>query len=442
MSNIIIVKKKINDYRKKIIVSGDKSISIRWVLFASLAKGVSMAKNILKSEDVLATIDAVRKLGIKVILKKNFCKIYGNGLEGYVYKKNITINAQNSGTLSRLLPGFLVNCTHPIKIIGDKSLSRRDFKRILVPLNKFGANIKLKNNKNLPLIINGTSNLNPIKFYEKKGSAQCKSAVIFAGLRTKGTTIVKAKKSRNHTELLFQNLKLPIKIKKNKKFDLINIQKVKKIQKLKYNIPSDISSSAFFIILTVLSDKSNILIKNVNINPSRVGVITILKKMGANITYKNIKFYKGEKNADIQVKGSKFLKSINCPISLNSSAIDEFLLIFLVAAKAKGVSTFKKLDELNKKESPRLNIAINFLKMIGIKVIRNNDNIKIFGNSNLTLNKSYHIKKFDKDHRVFMMSVIAALTLGGRWSIEDKESIKTSFPKFIEIVKNLGGKII
>ena len=141
MSNIIIVKKKINDYRKKIIVSGDKSISIRWVLFASLAKGVSMAKNILKSEDVLATIDAVRKLGIKVILKKNFCKIYGNGLEGYVYKKNITINAQNSGTLSRLLPGFLVNCTHPIKIIGDKSLSRRDFKRILVPLNKFGANI-------------------------------------------------------------------------------------------------------------------------------------------------------------------------------------------------------------------------------------------------------------------------------------------------------------
>ena len=184
------------------------------MLFASLANGVSRAKNILKSEDVLAAIDAVRKLGIKVILKKNFCKIYGNGLEGYVYKKNITINAQNSGTLSRLLPGFLVNCTHPIKIIGDKSLSRRDFKRISVPLNKFGANIKLKNNKNLPLIINGTSNLNPIKFYEKKGSAQCKSAVIFAGLRTKGTTIVKAKKSRNHTELMCKHLKLPIRIKK------------------------------------------------------------------------------------------------------------------------------------------------------------------------------------------------------------------------------------
>ena len=252
MSNLIIVKKKINDYRKKIIVSGDKSISIRWILFASLANGVSEAKNILMSADVIATIDAVRKLGIKVILKKNFCKIYGNGLEGYIYKKNITINAQNSGTLGRLLPGFLVNCRHPIKIIGDKSLSKRDFRRISVPLNKFGASIKLKNNKNLPLIINGTSKLNPVKFYEEKGSAQCKSAVIFAGLRTKGMSVIKAKKSRNHTELICKYLKLPIIIKKYKTYDEIKIQKAKKINLINYNIPSDISSAAFFIVLTAL----------------------------------------------------------------------------------------------------------------------------------------------------------------------------------------------
>ena len=159
--------------------------------------------------------------------------------------------------------------------------------------------------------------------------------MILGGIRANGITTIKAKKSRNHTELLFKNLKLPIKIKKNKKFDLISIKKVKKIQKLKYNIPSDISSSAFFIILTVLSDNSNLLIKNVNINSSRVGVITILKKMGANIIFKKIIFYKGEKNADFQIKSSRLLKSINCPISLNSSAIDEFLLIFLVAAKAR-----------------------------------------------------------------------------------------------------------
>ena len=437
MSNIIIVKKKINDYRKKIIVSGDKSISIRWVLFASLAKGVSMAKNILKSEDVLATIDAVRKLGIKVILKKNFCKIYGNGLEGYVYKKNITINAQNSGTLSRLLPGFLVNCTHPIKIIGDKSLSRRDFKRILVPLNKFGANIKLKNNKNLPLIINGTSNLNPIKFYEKKGSAQCKSAVIFAGLRTEGTTIVKAKKSRNHTELMCKHLKLPIRIKKNKTHDEIKIQKAKKINLIDYNIPSDISSAAFFIVLTALMKNSKITIKNVNINQSRTGVITILKQMGVKIIFQNKKIYKGEKTADIKVESPKRLKHINCPISLNSGAIDEFLIIFLVAAKANGTSYFKNLSELNQKESPRLKWGSKILNMMGIRTITTIDSIKIFGNPHLKINKKIIIKNYLKDHRVFMTSIIAALSLGGEWHIHDKNSINSSFPNFLKIINSL-----
>ena len=437
MSNLIIVKKKINDYRKKIIVSGDKSISIRWVLFASLANGVSRAKNILKSEDVLAAIDAVRKLGIKVILKKNFCKIYGNGLEGYVYKKNITINAQNSGTLSRLLPGFLVNCTHPIKIIGDKSLSRRDFKRISVPLNKFGANIKLKNNKNLPFIINGTSNLNPIKFYEKKGSAQCKSAVIFAGLRTKGTTIVKAKKSRNHTELMCKHLKLPIRIKKNKTHDEIKIQKAKKINLIDYNIPSDISSAAFFIVLTALMKNSKITIKNVNINQSRTGVITILKQMGVKIVFQNKKIYKGEKTADIKVESPKKLKSINCPISLNSGAIDEFLIIFLVAAKANGTSYFKNLAELNEKESPRLKWGSKILNMMGIRTITTNNSIKIYGNPSLKINKKIIVKNYLKDHRVFMTSIIAALSFGGEWHIHDKNSINTSFPNFLKIINSL-----
>ena len=437
MSNLIIVKKKINDYRKKIIVSGDKSISIRWVLFASLANGVSKAKNILKSEDVLATIEAVRKLGIKVILKDNFCKIYGNGLEGYTYKKHLTINAQNSGTLGRLLPGFLLNCTHPIKIIGDKSLSRRDFKRISIPLNKFGANIKLKNNKNLPLTINGTSKLNPIKFYEKKGSAQCKSAVIFAGLRTEGTTIVKAKKSRNHTELICKYLKLPITIKKNKTYDEIKIQKAKKINLINYNIPSDISSAAFFIVLTALMKNSKIIIKNVNINRSRTGVITILKKMGVKIIFQNKKIYKGEKTADIKVESPKKLKKINCPISLNSGAIDEFLIIFLVAAKANGTSYFKNLAELNQKESPRLKWGSKILSMMGIKTITTNDSIKIFGNPSLKINKKIVIKNYLKDHRVFMTSIIAALSFGGEWYIHDKNSINTSFPSFLKIINYL-----
>ena len=295
MSNSIIIKKKIKNFTKKIIVSGDKSISIRWVLFASLASGKSQAKNLLKSEDVLAAIKAIKKLGIKVILKKNICEIYGNGINGYQYKKGININCENSGTLARLILGLLVNSNVKIKLTGDKSLSRRDFKRISDPLSKFGASLKLKNNKNLPLSIIGSNKLKPINYFENRGSAQCKSAVILAGMRADGTTKIKAKKSRDHTELLCKHLKLPIKIKHNNKYDKIEIKNVKKIKNLNYLIPSDISSSAFFIVLTLLSSNSKLIIENVNVNPSRVGVITILKKMGAQITLKIKSFIKEKK---------------------------------------------------------------------------------------------------------------------------------------------------
>ena len=155
MPNSIILEKKLTNFNKTIIVPGDKSLSIRWVLFSSLANGVSTAKNLLISEDVLAAINAIKILGIKVKINKNVCKIYGKGVNGYIYKKNLVINAQNSGTLGRLILGLIINTTFPIKLIGDKSLSKRDFKRISDPLSKFGARFKLKQNKFLPLIING-----------------------------------------------------------------------------------------------------------------------------------------------------------------------------------------------------------------------------------------------------------------------------------------------
>ena len=213
MSSLVIIRKKLKKFDKEIFVSGDKSISIRWILFASLANGNSKAKNLLISDDVKAAIKTIRKLGIKVVLKNNFCKIYGKGIDGYKYKNNLTLNAENSGTLGRLILGFLINTTKPINLIGDKSLSTRDFKRISDPLSKFGGIFKLKNKKNLPLTIYSPKNLRPISYLENKGSAQCKSAVIFAGMRTEGTTFIKAKKSRNHTELMCKYLKLPITVK-------------------------------------------------------------------------------------------------------------------------------------------------------------------------------------------------------------------------------------
>ena len=203
MANLIIIKDKLKEFNKKLTVSGDKSLSIRWVLFSSIASGVSKATNLLMSDDVLAAIDTIKKLGIKVKVSKKFCKIYGKGIDGYNYKKNLTINANNSGTLGRLILGLLINSTEKIRLIGDKSLSKRDFKRIAVPLQKFGANFKLKNNKGLPLTIVGSNNLVPIKYFENRGSAQCKSSIIFGGLRTNGTTIIKSKLQTTMNKIIF-----------------------------------------------------------------------------------------------------------------------------------------------------------------------------------------------------------------------------------------------
>ena len=436
----IKISKSIKPYNKSIKIEGDKSLSIRWALFASQSKGISRSYNLLKSDDVLNTLNCLKKLGVKVRFKKNFCEIKGNGLNGFKYNKKIILDAGNSGTLARLIMGLLVHSKSEIKIIGDKSLSNRDFTRISKPLGMFGARFKTNNGK-LPVKILGTAFPKTIKYVENKGSAQVKSSLMFAALNTIGKTIIKAKKSRNHTELLFKHLGIPIKIQKKNNFDHIEVSGIKKIKALNYKIPSDISSSAFFIILTALSKNSKIKIKNVNVNPTRIGVIKILKKMGVKIKFENKKVYNGEKIADLYVESTKVLKAINCPIRYNSSAIDEFLSIFLVAAKAKGISYFKNLSELNQKESPRLKWGSKILNMMGIKTILKKDSIKIFGNPNLKIKKDIKIENFLKDHRVFMTSVIAALIYGGKWDITDTDSINSSFPSFLKIIKRLGGQI-
>ena len=440
MQRQIYINKKILPYQKTIQVSSDKSLSIRTILLASQAVGISKISNLLESEDVLNTLKTIKKLGINYKKKKNYYEIYGFGLNSFNPRNNTVINAGNSGTLGRLILSLLIKTEKKIKLIGDKSLSKRDFSRVIKPLRLFGAKIKSKNNV-LPVKIHGTEFIRPINYLENIGSAQIKTACCFGALNSPGTTFINAKKSRNHTELLFKYLKIPIKVKSNKEFDLIEIKGLHQYNSFNYRIPGDISSSAFFIVLTLLSKNSNITIQNVNINETRTGLIKILKKMNGKITFKNKRFYKGERTADIFVKSSKILKAINCPSNLNSSAIDELILCFLVAAKAKGISTFKDLGELNKKESPRLDISIKILRMMGIKVVRKNNNIKIYGKPKLNLKGNYHIKNFLKDHRIFMFSCIAALTLNGRWVIEDKDSVNTSFPKFISILKILGANI-
>ena len=438
--HFIKIKNKIQKFNKDLSIEGDKSLSIRWALIASQSSSKSRSINLLLSEDVINTLNCLKKLGVKIKISKKFCEINGVGLNGFKYKKNLTLNAGNSGTLGRLILGLLTHSKGNIKLKGDKSLSKRDFLRIIKPLKKFGANFTSNLGK-LPIKIKGTNNPKPIVYNETKGSAQVKSSVMLAALNTDGETTIKAKKSRNHSELLFKYLKLPIKIEKKKNYDLIKIKGKKKIPSLNYKIPSDISSCAFFIVLTILSENSKLKIRNVNINPSRIGILHILKLMGVKIKKTNLKKYKGEFIADLDIKSAKKIKAINCSSKLNSSAIDEFLLIFLLAAKAKGVSYFKNLSELNEKESPRLKWGSKILKKMGIRNILTNKSIKIYGNPNLKIKNKIVIKNFLKDHRVFMTSVVAALIFGGDWSIANKEAIKTSFPSFLKKIKYLGAKI-
>ena len=436
----IVIKRKIRDFNKVIHVDGDKSLSIRSLLIGSQSYGLCKIKNLPLSGDILSTIDGLKKLGVKILFKNNISLIYGNGLNGFNYKKNISINAGNSGTFARLLLGLLIKCPYEIKIIGDPSLSKRDFLRIISPLEKFGAQFKYKNKGRLPVKILGSKFLKPINYLETKGSAQCKSSVILAALNTPGKTIINAKKSRDHTELFLKHLKLPIKVIRKRSYDVIEVTGEKQFKSFKYAIPGDISSSAFFIILTLLSKNSKLKIKNVNVNPSRAGFIKIINTMGARVKFSNKKKICGELVADIIVKSQKNFKSINCPVKFNSNAIDEFLIIFLLASKASGTSSFRKLEELNKKESPRLKLASKILKKMGVKVKLGKGSIKIFGNPYLKLEKKITINNYYKDHRIFMTSVVAALTLGGKWTIEDMESHTSSFPSFMRILRKIGYK--
>ena len=440
MGKKLFINNKHNSFKKVISIDGDKSISIRALLLGSQAHGKTFIENILLSEDIINSINCLKKLGIKISFNKKNCFVYGRGLNGFEYKKNVVLNAGNSGTFARLILGLLVKSPFYIKLIGDKSLSQRDFERVITPLQKVGANFKVNSRKTLPLKIIGSDFVNPINYIENRGSAQCKSSVMLAALNSPGQTIIRAKKSRDHTENIFKYLGIPITVKKKKFSDEIKIKGQKNFKSFKYKVPSDPSSCAFFIVLTLLSKNCELKIKNVNVNHSRIGYIKILNKMGAKIKIRNIKERYGEKQADIFVRSQAKLKKINCPSSLNSNLIDEFLIIFLAAAKANGISKFTNLGELNKKESPRLKLGSKLLNEIGIKTKLTKDSIKIFGNPSIDLRKTVNIKNYFKDHRIFMTSVIAAYTFGGKWKIDDLGSYKSSFPSFLNIIKKLGYK--
>ena len=436
----VYINSKTKKFNKVVKVEGDKSISHRALLIASQCIGTSSITGILESEDVQNTIDCLKKLGVKILKKNGKFLIYGNGLASFKKPLNNTLYAGNSGTLVRLLTSLIAtNPNLKVKIFGDNSLNKRDMKRIIAPLSKIGCNFYPKNKNKLPLIIEGTNLPLAQNHIESIGSAQVKSSILLAGLNTPGVTTVEEKKiSRNHTENLLTAIKADIKVKKLNKGNLILIKGKKNINSFNLKIPGDQSSAAPFIFLTLLTPNSKLKIKKVNYNPTRTGFINVLKKMNANIKVINLKKQSGELVGDIIIESS-ILKPINCSKELVPTIIDEFPLLFSIAATIKGTSKFSGINELRHKESDRIKNMEIGLNQIGIKTKSTKSSLKIFGNSSIQIKRTLKIFP-KKDHRIAMSFFCLGQVLGGKVLINNFETVNTSFPKFLTIMKKIGAK--
>ena len=439
----VFISKKIKKFNKKVKIPGDKSCSIRAILFASQCIGVSKIKNLLESEDVLHCVNSLKKsLGVKITKKNKIYEIYGNGLNSFKIKKKITkIYLGNSGTSARLLLGLLSTQPNKFYIYGDQSLNKRDFVRAIQPLEKVGALFYPKGRKTLPLIIEGTTMPLAQRHVESKGSAQVKGLILMSALSTPGiTTIEEEKISRNHTEIFLKNINADIKVKKFKKGNLISLKGEKNLYAFNYTVSSDPSSSAFLIALTLLTPKSKLVIHNVLCNETRIFFIKILKKINANIKLSNVRKVSGELVGSITVSSSKLKPII---VSKNiGKLIDELPILFVIAALTKGVSKFKNIGDLKNKESNRILESKKIFDQAGIECKITKNSMVIFGNDKIKTQNKLIVSRTEGDHRICMSAVIFALTTGIKTKIKNFETVNTSFPRFTNIVRNLGGNIV
>ena len=418
-------------------IPGDKSISHRSIIIPSISNGICEISNLLMSEDVIHTINALRALGVKILTNQDKTIVYGNGLNG-LKQSNKPIYLGNSGTSARLLCGLLAAQTFESTISGDASLSKRPMKRITYPLEKMGAKFQSENNK-MPIIIKGKS-LKPIEYEIPIPSAQVKSGIILAALKTSGQTkIIENNITRDHTEIMLDYFGADIKIQNEINKKIISINGNVELKSKNILVPSDLSSSSFLIVAALINKNSKINIENININPSRDGILRALKLMQADITIYNRREINGEMIADIVAQSSK-LKGCVLEADMAKLMIDEYPILAIAASFAETPSIFRGLSELKVKESNRLElIKINLINC-GIDCNVSNDDLYI-NPSNKKLMKNSIIRT-DFDHRIAMAFAILGSLVDNNIKILDSESINTSFPKFTELFNKVGGKII
>ena len=436
----VIINQKIKPFKKQITVDSDKSLSIRSFLIGSICQGVSNVDNVLESDDVMSAVAVCKKLGIKIKkIKPKSYRIFGNGLGSFSAKKNAELYFGNSGTASRLIVGAL--STSPdiqVKLNGDHSLNKRSMKKLINLMEKFGAFFLPRNKYTFPLKM--VSSKFPIGInYVTDVSAQLKSAVILAGLNSYGNTTIKEYiRSRDHTENLLHNNSQAIKIK-NKGKKTITVYGKKFLNPFNIIVSGDPSSAAFFVALTLLVKGSSLKIKNVGLNPTRTGFFEILKKQKVKIKFTNKKKRNNEIIGDVFIKSCN-LKPIHAPASIYPKTTDEYLILFVIAALTKGVSSFKGISDLANKESSRAKEMKKILAQIGIKCKLTSNEMKIFGKGMINAsNKTIHLGKLG-DHRVAMCTFILALLTNAKTKIKNFETVFTSSPSFLKIMKSLGAK--
>ena len=412
----------------EIEIPGDKSISHRAVIFGALACGVSEFENFLSGEDCLATLDAFENLGVKVNLNDGKLIINGVGING-LNKASEALYLGNSGTSARLLIGLLGAQKFESTIKGDMSLSGRPMNRVLDPLEKMGANIQ-SNNGRLPIHIKSVNEISSIKYSLPIASAQVKSSLILASIYADSQSKIKEKwVTRDHTERMMQSMGYPISVTDN----IITVEGNGKLNPIKLNIPGDFSSSVFLIVACLITPNSSITIKNVGTNSTRTGFLRIAKMMGANIDIHNKRMEGYESVADINVRTSS-LQSIQVEDNdLVSLSIDEFPAIFILAANADGTSIFRGLKELRVKESDRISSMAKGFQKLGINIVEFEDGIQIEGGKL----DGGDIECFG-DHRVAMSFAVAGASAKNAIRVNNVESVGTSFPSFLDCVKEIG----
>ncbi|CAC9561060.1 3-phosphoshikimate 1-carboxyvinyltransferase (EC 2.5.1.19) [uncultured Gammaproteobacteria bacterium] len=414
-------------------VPGDKSISHRCIMLGSLANGVTEVSGFLQGEDALATLKAFQAMGVKIERQNDKVTIYGVGLYG-LKQANVPLDLGNSGTSMRLMSGILAAQAFDTELVGDVSLSKRPMGRVIDPLTEMGAVIESNNGKP-PLKIKGAQSLKGIHYDLPVASAQVKSCVLLAGLYAEGETCVnEPETTRDHTERMLNGFGYPV----NTNAKQMCLAGGGVLTATKIQVPSDISSAAFFMVAACIAPQADITLMGVNINPTRTGVIDILQLMGGNLTLSNEREIGGELLADIRIQSSD-LKGINIPKNLIPLAIDEFPAIFIAASCATGETVLTDAKELRVKESDRIQVMADGLTILGVKNTVLEDGIKIQGG---VFSKPSGTIESHHDHRISMSFAIASLRCEHAIEINGVDNVKTSFPNFVALANSAGMSIV